>query len=304
MQILNKELCGLIHDYYPRERMISIEVRGRIMYFQFPKRTHRYFEEAMFYPLVFVDFVYEDSIKIIKKVPARHISDVKKIFYRKGRRLIELYSRNETQEEIREIINKPGYKMFIDLELTMPKWGYNHPFSPEILQIGCVVLNENDEIVNYYDNYVKTVKPITDRTFRFLSLGEEAVTEAIDYEQFYNDYKHLIDIYNPIVYVWGGNDVVSLKKSYELHKLPEIKVEYQDLLQLHHKYFELKYDISLFNALRIYRGIEATQVHHALTDAQATKEVYDGFKKHVNGIELFDVKGLQQKYMNEEKEAY
>jgi len=52
--------------------------------------------------------------------------------------------------------------------------------------------------------------------------------------------------------------------------------------------------LGLFTALKIYRGIEADQVHHALTDATATKEVFDGFKKKVNGLIDIEIKNGPQ----------
>nr|MCR5741129.1 hypothetical protein [Gammaproteobacteria bacterium] len=94
-----------------------------------------------------------------------------KISYTSNRGLITIYSGSVTDENIRNAINKKSYRMFMDLELTMPEFGEAKPFKPEILQMGCVVIDEGDNIVNYYSNYVKTKKKISTRTYRFLSLG-------------------------------------------------------------------------------------------------------------------------------------
>lgn len=291
---------GLIHDYYPHERIFSIKQRNTISFFYYPRNFQRFFERAMGHKHVFVEFTHDKKTKIIKGYPSYHLIDLKKIFYVSNTKRVELFDESETEAKLIDIINYDGYKMFMDLELTMPKYGETEPFKPEILQIGCVIIDGNDETVNYYTNYVKTNKPLSDRTYRFLSLGKDAVSEAISYDEFYKDYKELLDIYNPIVYVWGKNDVSSLEDSYKLHRKKALKANYQDLLAIHHKFFNLKTDISLFKALKLYRGIDAHQVHHALTDAQATKEVYDGFKKHINGIEYFDVKAYQESLLNKE----
>ena len=291
---------GLIHDYYPRERIFSIIQKNTILFFYYPKNYQRYFEKAMGHKHVFVEFVHDKKTKIIKGYPSYQVSSLKKIFYVSNTSRVYLYDESIEDNKLIDIINYDGYKMFMDLELTMPKFGDTTPFKPEILQIGCVIIDPNDEIVNYYTNYVKTTKPISDRTYRFLSLGKEATKDAISYNQFYEDYKELLDIYEPIVYVWGNNDVLSLDDSYKQHRKKPLKANYQDLSKIHHKFFNLKTDISLFKALKIYRGIDVQQVHHALTDAQATKEVYDGFKKHINGIEYFDVKAFQESLLNKE----
>ena len=291
---------GLIHDYYPRERIFSIIQKNTISFYYYPKNYQKYFEKAMGHKHVFVEFVHDKKTKIIKGYSSYQLSTLKKIFYVSNTSRVYLYDESIEDNKLIDIINYDGYKMFMDLELTMPKFGDTTPFKPEILQIGCVIINPNDEIVNYYTNYVKTTKPISDRTYRFLSLGKEATKDAISYNQFYEDYKELLDIYKPIVYVWGNNDVLSLDDSYRQHRKKPLKANYQDLSKIHHKFFNLKTDISLFKALKIYRGIDVQQVHHALTDAQATKEVYDGFKKHINGIEYFDVKAFQESLLNKE----
>ena len=291
---------GLIHDYYPRERIFSIIQKNTISFYYYPKNYQKYFEKAMGHKHVFVEFVHDKKTKIIKGYPSYQVLTLKKIFYVSNTSRVYLYDESIEDNKLIDIINYDGYKMFMDLELTMPKFGDTTPFKPEILQIGCVIIDPNDEIVNYYTNYVKTTKPISDRTYRFLSLGKEATKDAISYNQFYEDYKELLDIYKPIVYVWGNNDVLSLDDSYKQHRKKPLKANYQDLSKIHHKFFNLKTDISLFKALKIYRGIDVQQVHHALTDAQATKEVYDGFKKHINGIEYFDVKAFQESLLNKE----
>lgn len=296
---MNKEIFGLIHDYYPRERVISIQNREGLSFYYFSKGLINLFSTAMSHENVFVVFETSTVTKVMKGIPANQIIVIHDLFYvsKKGR--IDLFDSRDMRESIRELINQEGYKMFMDLELTMPSYSDRTPFIPEIIQIGIVITDPDDQIVNYYTNYVKPNKPISDRAKKFLSLGPECFNEAIEYQEFYNDYKELLDIYDPIVYVWGGNDVKSLADSFKIHDVEPLNPQYIDLLKLHHQYFELKNDLGLFNALKIYRGIDATQAHHALTDAQATKEVFDSFKAHVNGTNMVDVKSATDKLASE-----
>ena len=97
-----------------------------------------------------------------------------------------------------------------------------------------------------------------------------------------------LEIYNPTIFTWGI-DKNYLESSYKYHNKPSIEGNYQDLSHLITRYFQIPADISLFNALNIFRGINAKQAHHALTDAQATKEVYDVVKKCVLGEIKIDV---------------
>ncbi|MCR5741128.1 MAG: hypothetical protein K6G38_01525 [Gammaproteobacteria bacterium] len=72
--------------------------------------------------------------------------------------------------------------------------------------------------------------------------------------------------------------------------MKQIKANYIDLSELILKHHKLHNELSLFKALLIYKGINARQVHDALVDAQATKEVYDEFKKDINGELDLDLK--------------
>jgi len=292
---LNNDVFGIIHDYFPRERLISLQTREGVKYYYFSRGYNSLFEEAMKHSSVFVEFITDSKEKIVKGYEASSIMLVHSLFYMSKRGRFDVFDFENAKEKVREIINHNGYKMFIDFEMNMPSWQDKTPFTSEIIQIGCVIVDPNDTIVNYYNNYIKSIKPISDRAKKFLSLGPEAVDEAIDYLDFYRDFKQLLDIYKPIVYVWGGNDIQTLMNSFEIHKVKPLSIESVDLLKMHHIYFELKNDIGLFNALKIYTGIDASQAHHALTDAQATKEVFDGFKRDVNGIEFYDIKKAYSK---------
>lgn len=274
---------GKIHDFFPRDRLFSIKDKKQVKYYSYKKEYHRYFLNAMRHQTVFVKFSTLDKTKIIRNAPASTIDILYLLSYSTPKSSRTIFSDEEKKDDIKSLINEKRYKMFIDLELTMPPYNETKRFYPEILQIGCVVTDENNNIVNYYSNYVKTNHPISFRTYKFLSLDQEEVDEAISYEDFYNDYKELIEVYNPIVYVWGEGDIHALNNSMKYHELPEIKATYRDLLGIHINYFHFKSFPGLFNALKVYKDINATQVHHALTDAQATKEVFDGFKAYING---------------------
>ena len=274
---------GLIHDYYPRERMISIKLDNKLSFFYFPKNLYKIFYKSMTYKSVYIFFDYSDETKILKGAEAKLITNIEKIEYQSTKGKVLLYSQASKRLSLKEEINSYEYKMFIDFEFTMPEYGEKQPnFTSELLQIGVVISDKNDKIVNEYSNYIKTEYPVSNRTKRFLKIDDEELACSISAEQFYDDYLSFINIYNPVIFVWGGNDTKVLDTFYKIHKFKNIPADYINLVSVIRKHYELGFDLGLFNALKIFKDIEASQAHHALTDAAATKEVFDAFKEILN----------------------
>ncbi|MBU1020659.1 MAG: hypothetical protein KJ847_05540, partial [Firmicutes bacterium] len=136
---------------------------------------------------------------------------------------------------------------------------------------------------------------LTKRTLKFLKITQEEIDNGIDYIDFYNHFKYLIDEYNPAIIVWGRNDFLALRDSYKINKVPNLhsKTRYINLLKMHKNYYNLRNDLGLFNALKLYTREETVQTHNALEDAIVTYEIFKGFKKVVNyqlDVNLLDFK--------------
>lgn len=289
---MNNSLYGLIHDYYPREKVISIKTDDKLSFFYFPSRLYKVFSKSMTYKSVYIFFDYSDNIKVLRGVEANEIVQIEKITAQTPKGLKTLYSYEENLNDIKELVNSLEYKMFLDFEFTMPGFTYDKRFVSELLQIGAVISDKEGHTVNEYSTYIKTKRDVTDRTKRFLRIKDEDLLESIPQKQFYNEYKRLIDIYNPTIIVWGGNDTKELDLFYSINKLKPIKANYIDLVKLIRRHYLLSEDIGLFNALKIFCGIDASQAHHALTDAAATKEVFDSFKKYINSDNDINLKEI------------
>ena len=54
---------------------------------------------------------------------------------------------NKIKKEISQILNRPKYKMFLDLEFSMPPYENKGPFTSEIIQYGIVILDQNDTVI-------------------------------------------------------------------------------------------------------------------------------------------------------------
>ena len=293
---------GLIHDYYPRERMISIKLENKLSFFYFPKNLYKIFYKSMTYKSVYIFFEYSDEYKVLKGAQAKLITNIEKIEYQSNKGKVVLYSQAKKKTTLKEEINSYEYKMFIDFEFTMPEYGEKQQdFYSELLQIGVVISDKDDKIVNEYSNYIKTERPVSNRTKKFLRIDEEELASAITADEFYDDYLSFINIYDPVIFVWGGNDTKVLDNFYKLHKFKNIPAEYINLVSVIRKHYELSSDIGLFNALKIFSDIEATQAHHALTDAAATKEVFDSFKKILNSDHDINLKEKLKELKNKEE---
>ena len=289
---MSNNVYGLIHDYYPREKMISIKLDDKLSFFYFPAKLYKIFSKSMTYKSVYIFFDYNDNVKVLRGVEANEISFIEKISAQTPKGLITLYANEDEINNVKELINSLEYKMFLDFEFTMPGFTYDKKFVSELLQIGAVISDKDDNVINDYSNYIKTKKPVTDRTKRFLRIKDEDLLDSIPQKQFYNEYKRLVDIYNPTIIVWGGNDTKELNLFYKINKLKPIDANYIDLVKLIRKHYQLSEDIGLFNALKIFCEIDASQAHHALTDAVATKEVFDAFKKYINSDKDINLKEI------------
>ena len=289
---MSNNVYGLIHDYYPREKMISIKLDDKLSFFYFPAKLYKIFSKSMTYKSVYIFFDYNDNVKVLRGVEANEISFIEKISAQTPKGLKTLYSNEDEINNVKELINSLEYKMFLDFEFTMPGFTYDKKFVSELLQIGAVISDKDDNVINDYSNYIKTKKPVTDRTKRFLRIKDENLLDSVPQKQFYNEYKRLVDIYNPTIIVWGGNDTKELNLFYKINKLKPIDANYIDLVKLIRKHYQLSEDIGLFNALKIFCEIDASQAHHALTDAVATKEVFDAFKKYINSDKDINLKEI------------
>ena len=298
---------GLIHDYYPREKMISIKLDDKLCFFYFPQKYYKIVHKAAAHRSVYIFFYYSEKTKVLKSVEAKEITAIEKITHQSAKGSITLYSQEVIDENIENLLESLDYKMFLDFEFTMPSYTINKHFESELLQIGAVISDKNDVTVNEYSTYINTKQKVSDRTKKFLRITDEELSDKISQKQFYEEYKRLIEIYKPTIFVWGGSDTKVLDAFYSKNKLKPINARYIDLVKLIKQHYSLKEDIGLFNALKIFNGIDATQAHHALTDAAATKEVFDSFKKHILSKSDIDLKEIikemkESKMLNKEKE--
>lgn len=284
---MEKYVAGPLHDVFEDIRVITVKGRRKTSYYYMPKGMFASFM-AYFSKGIYVFMTVSDQVKKYKGVLVHQVENIDKILYPGGQNPRVFYDISIIKAGIKNILNSPKNKLFIDFEMSMPPFRNYTNFVSEIIQCGMVLADAEGNVLEKHSMFIKPVlfKTISDRTQKFLHINQDAIDGGLTYGAFYTLFDQLIRKYRPMVFVWGQNDLLELKKSMALNNLPNItpKIQFIDLLKLHKNYFGLKNDLGLFNAGRLYSGMEMEkQTHDAFEDASVTKEVFDGFKQVCNG---------------------
>jgi len=278
------QIQGRIIDYDPFTRIITVEHGKAIRKLYFQRAIHNRF--AKFLSPSF--FIVADCKKPGER--SRHrayvVTKIKKIAKAEPRKLNVLFSENKIKNETRKFINSLGAKLFLDFEMSMHPYKADKSFIQEIIQVGYVLVDANDQVIDTYSAFVQPTrhKRLTKRTTKFLSLTQEEVSTGLTYREFYDHLKSLLKTHKPAIIVWGRNDFLSLRDSYRVNRVRPLTrmTRFVNLLKLHKNYFHFKDDLGLLNAYRMYGHENADQRHDALEDAMMTKRIFDGFKAHIN----------------------
>lgn len=277
------EITGVIHSAYVDDKIFSMKIKGKIEYFYLQnslmKKFNKYLHKGRF-----VSFVCNEDVKKIGKINCYTVDHFNKII-RKSRFKSEIYYDLEIiRTGIKNFFNSFDNVMFLDLEMTMQDYYPNSEFVPEVIQAGLLVCDKNKNTLIDKSFYIKPTKfkKISKRTYKFLNITNDAFENAITYNEFYYELKGIIDKYNPYILVWGKNDILVLKNSFVINDKNPLELRFVNLLQIIKNYYNLKNDLGLFKALKMFKGIEFNQAHDALDDAIVTKEVFYAFKDVIN----------------------
>jgi len=274
---------AFIHSTKPKQKIFYCIINNKKEPFYLPNRLAKVFLTILKKGIL-VDFEVLEQVKRridnkdVLVHPVAHFNLIKQL---KPART--LYDLNKLRLDMKRVLKKYQYFLFLDLEMTMP--GYKRgPHTPEILQVGYLLANKEGKVIkdNGYFVEVLSEQAINKRTIKFLDLDENKYYgTARAYDLFYDDLKTMMENYKPQIVTWGKNDIQALNISYQLHQVKPITKDYQfiDLLKLHKDYFNLPNDIGLFDAYKKYYQPEEQiiQDHDARTDAMITKDVFDAF---------------------------
>lgn len=289
-------ISGKIHTYDEENRIISIRFRDRIGYFYFQRALLNKISKFMDIGR-FVQFTVTDEQRIYRKLKVQTVDYIVRIMEIRYRKNIVFYDIQHIKTGTKKLVNNLKNKMFLDLEMSMHPYTVDRSFVQEIIQVGYLLLDEEDNVIEKYNEVIQPAihKTLTKRTLKFLEITQDEVDNGIDFTTFYNHFKDVLNTYDPAIIVWGRNDFLALKDAYKINKLPSLhsRARYINLLKLHKNYYNLRNDLGLFNALNLYYETEKEQAHNAYEDAIATFKIFKGFREVVNNRKRVDVSNFK-----------
>lgn len=282
---MTEYVYGKLHGMDEKKRIIAIKDKQKIRFY--------YMAKAMFqnFMLYFKDGIYifmtvDQTKRKYRGLTVQNVENIEKLISPHGKHPKIYYDISMIKSSIRKIVHEKKPHLFLDFEMSMPPFRNYQNFVSEIIQVGMVLTNEHNEIIETHRMYIKPIlsKEISDRTQKFLHITQSDIDSGVEYKQFHDTLKQIQMKYRPQIYVWGQNDQIELRKMGQIHNLPDLTKNTQiiDLLKLHKTYFGLKNDLGLFNAYKTYYQIDLSdQMHDALEDAMMTKKVFDSFQEIV-----------------------
>ena len=275
-------------------RIIGINDRNRILFFYFHNSQMNLFKRYL-YQNNWIDIEYDKKMTKKGSYLAYPVSYIYKIEVLNKLNHIVYYNKTAINKSSYDFLNSLDNKLFLDLEMTMPSYSFRGKgFRTELIQAGLLLVNKDNDIILRYDNYIKAkLSPtISKRALNFLNISLEEYNEkAIDYINFYKDFRNIIEKYNPAIIVYGKNDILVLNDSYDINEVESIKdkCRFINLCQLIKSFYELKNDPGLFKLYNTFYKNDDEQIHDALSDSVATYKVFEAFKKDIRKNEMLSI---------------
>ena len=208
-------------------------------------------------------------------------------YYNRTKDRIVYYDMDSIKRGVKELVNEPHKRMFIDLEFTMPAYYQTMPHTQEIIQYGIIIEDETGNIIFEDSSLVSPSKPynLNGRTLKFLSRKRSDFNNSVNYKYFYEVLKKCMEEFEPKVYVWGRSDILAIEQSFVINKVEpiEIRKHHINLMQVMKNYYNLKDEMGLFQTYQEMSNVQMeSQIHDAFEDALLTREVFRLFKDKIN----------------------
>ena len=282
------KISGRIHTIDIKNKLVGILINKKIQFYYFQNSQMNLFKRYL-YVGNWVEIEYDESHKIIKgKKEAFIVSFVYKISSIDKYNKIIYYDKKMLNTSLSNFLKSLGNIMVLDLEMTMPSYNFKGKgFKAEIIQAGYMIINGEGEEIARYSKYIKPIlqPKLSKRAEDFLKLDSfEFEANAISYDEFYEEFSEALDIYKPVILVYGKNDIIVLNDSYTINDKPSLsyKTRFINLCQLIKNYYDLRNDPGLFKLYKIYYDNQDIQIHDAFNDSEVTALVFKAFKDEVN----------------------
>ncbi|QVK18981.1 hypothetical protein KHQ81_04520 [Mycoplasmatota bacterium] len=293
---MNREIKGQIHKVSKDYKLISIQIKNKLEFFYLQPRFVRDFRKYLYRGVFVVFSCDEKKFKMKRRLVSRVIA-FEKILGNRYHRKFSYFDQKISRQNILDKLNQYDYRLFLDLEMTLQRSKYE---SEEIIQIGAILVDKNDQEVWTYNQFIKPtlINIVSNRTIKFLNIDENKIYNGINYQSFYDTIKIILLRYKPCVVVWGNNDKFALEKSYTINKVSPIFFD-NDFINMQYvlkKYYNFNNELGLFNTAKIYQIDCGEQLHDAYDDARVTKLIFNKFYDIAFNSLDFDFKSAMKEH--------
>lgn len=282
-----KTICGLIHYFDRDNRLIGIKKNHKILHFHFSraqmKTFDRYLDDG-----IYIKFETNMLLKHHNNLCYYEVNNVQRIMCHTFRGMVIFYDTDTIKDGFRQVINKSTYRLFLDLEFTMPPYISSDRFYSEIIEYGIHLEDEDGKVIASKSGYIRPLCPIgiSDRTLEFLNEERKTLEKAPLFHEFYKVFKDYLVMYQPVIYIWGRNDYLMLQKSYQKYNLKQLapRGKFVNLMQVMKTYYHIKDDIGLYAAYDLFLEEPPMEIqdHNPLHDAMATAQIFHLFADELN----------------------
>ncbi len=276
---------GKVVEVIPRERIIKVKSRKQIHYIYMSRKFFKDFSYYLYqYPFVFVQAEKEKTKYGFYS--AHEVIAIEKIFIATFSGKIVYFDIDLIKQGVIDLLENNVYKLFLDLEFSLPSYYQSKAHTPEIVQYGMILEDPKGDVILEDKNLVlpKSNFSLNLRTLKFLNKSREDFKDAVQYIELYQTIERLIDEYDIKIIAWGRNDIITLEQSFKINRLKplNIKERYINLMQVVKNYYNQRVDLGLFNTYEEFSGIEQEgQSHDAFEDALMAREIYRIFKNQI-----------------------
>lgn len=172
----------------------------------------------------------------------------------------------------------------------------------EIIQIGAVKLNNNFEVIDKINLYIKPIlyKEIHPYVKKITGLNEEFLKDKPIFKENYHEFKNFVGEDEDTIYcVWGPSDLRALYRNMEYYKLLEdyLILKYIDVQALATTYlnFNKGSKIGLKHAIELFKLPIDEQFHDALNDAKYTADIFKKIGNTNTIIKVFNSKNIPKR---------
>lgn len=278
------KVYGKVHEVLKKERIISIEMQSRLEYFHMTNKNMKDFKSYLFQkPYVFLEV--DNTYNVHSSHRCREIDHFIKIVLPTRRGNEVYYDISIIQEGVRNLINQPQNRLFIDLEFSLVS-----PLvkgASEIVQYGVVLEDAEGKVILQDSSLVMPLnkRALNVKTLLFLSRSIEDFDDACSYIEFYQLLQKIIKEYDPKIIAWGKNDILTMENSFKINHLHplDIRNRYMNLMQIIKNYYCYKQEKGLFSTYQEMTKVEEEdQIHDALEDAIIERKIFHLFKDEIN----------------------